>query len=300
MKFIGNKKAITFLERVIRNDAISHAYIFFGPSQVGKRTLAELFARAIISGDGFDSGKFEDGGVNDEYRLDLKTVSPISEEKGGVVKQKDISIVQIREASQFLVQYPYLNRKKILIINDAHKMTVSAQNALLKVLEEPNSTSMLILVTEKIDNILTTLQSRCQKVSFTLVEDVEIKNAFFDEGESVEEGVLMLGMGRPGRVVEILCGDDAAIDKLAEIEALSKISEISLMGRLQMAEKYSKNIPETVGLLRAWIWKLYNEKGTVRIADSHNVIKEIEKCIEAMVSTNANARLVLEKLFLNI
>jgi DNA polymerase-3 subunit delta' len=300
MKFIGNKKAVTFLERVIRNDAVSHAYIFFGPSQVGKRTLAELFARAIISGGNFDADELEEGGVNDEYRLDLKIVSPVTEEKGGVLKQKDISISQIREASQFLIQYPYLNRKKILIINDAHKMTVSAQNCLLKVLEEPNSTSMLILVAEKIDNILTTLQSRCQKVSFVLVSEAEIRKTIFNEGKSVEEGVLLLGMGRPGHVIEILHGDNIVAEKIAELESLSRITEMSLTSRLQMAEKYSKNIPETVGMLRAWIWKLYNEKETVGVTDPHVVIKEIEKCIEMMVSTNANARLVLEKLFLSI
>lgn len=289
-----------FLERVIRNDVVSHAYIFFGPDQVGKRTLAELFARAIISGSEFNASEFEENGVNDEYRLDLKVVSPVIEEKGDVLKQKDISIAQIREASQFLIQYPYLNRKKILIINDAHKMTVSAQNALLKVLEEPNSTSMLILVTEKIDDILITLQSRCQKVSFALVEESEIGKNVFDRDKPVKEEVLLLGMGRPGCVIEIIRGDNAAADKLVELESLSKIAELSLVDRLQMAEKYSKNIPETVVVLRAWVWRLYNEKGTGNIANSHIVIKKIEKCIETMVSTNANARLVLEKLFLNI
>lgn len=304
MFFIGNKKAVTFLERVIGNDSVSHAYIFSGPDQVGKRTLAELFARSLILGESFVAEIDEDlKSKNASYRSDLKVLAPTLEEKGNVSKQKDISVSQVRESQQFLAAYPYLGKKKVLIIDDAHKMTVSAQNAMLKILEEPNSTSMLILITSEADRILQTISSRCQTVSFGLVSDVEMTKGL--EGIDLTDiRLTLLGMGRPGRIIELSNKPEMAKEQYGQLQEFVAVANFSQIQKMSLAEKYSKNIPETVNLLRLWIWKLRNDyEGKLDIGhmrQAHDIIGKINECISILTTTNASGRLVLEKLFLSI
>ena len=292
------------MDRVVKNGSVSHAYIFSGPDQVGKRTLAELFARCLILDIPFDVDINQElVGVNASHRSDLKILAPIVEEKSGVSKQKDISVSQVREAQQFLAAYPYLGKKKVLIIDDAHKMTVSAQNAMLKILEEPNSTSILILITSEADRILQTISSRCQTVNFGLVSDAEMTKGTAGI-DLTDVRLTLLGMGRPGRIIELSKKPEMAkeqYDQLQEFEAMANFSQIQ---KMSLAEKYSKNIPETLNLLRLWIWKLRNDydgKSEMgRMIQVHGIIGKINECISILTTTNASGRLVLEKLFLSI
>jgi len=304
MRFIGNKKAVSFLERVIGNDSVAHAYIFSGPDQVGKRTLAELFARCLILDVPFDIEINQElTGVNAAHKSDLKILTPVVEEKGGVSKQKDISVSQVREAQQFLVAYPYLGKKKVLVVDDAHKMTVSAQNAMLKILEEPNSTSMLILITNEIDRILRTISSRCQTINFGLVADAEMEKELAS-ADLADVQTTILSMGRPGRMIEFSSNPEIAREQYVQLQELVAAVNFSQTQRLALAEKYSKNVPETINSLRLWVWKLHSDcdkNGDVEyISRAHGIIGKINECISNLTTTNASGRLVLEKLFLSI
>lgn len=304
MLFIGNKKAVSFLDRVIKNDSVAHAYIFSGPDQVGKRTLAELFARCLILDVPFNTEINQElTGVNAAHKSDLKILAPVVEEKGGVSKQKDISVSQVREAQHFLAAYPYLGKKKVLIIDNAHKMTVSAQNAMLKILEEPNSTSMLILVTNEVDRILQTISSRCQTIGFGLVGDAEMAKGLAST-DSADVQVTILSMGRPGRMIELSKKPEIIREQHAQLQEFTAISNFSETQKLALAEKCSKNVPETINSLRLWVWKLHNDcekNGDVEyISRAHGIIGKINECISNLATTNASGRLVLEKLFLSI
>ena len=142
MDFIGNKKAVTLLEKTIQSGKVSQAYLFSGPEAVGKFTLAKFFSRAIISNQSFTSilRNIKVNAGKDNFLLDLIVLSPDVEEKNGIIREKDIPIEKIRNAQKELTLYPYQGKYKVLIINDAHKLTEQSQNALLKTLEEPNST----------------------------------------------------------------------------------------------------------------------------------------------------------------
>ena len=304
MFFIGNKKAVSFLGRVIKNDSVAHAYIFSGPDQVGKRTLAELFARCLILNTPFNIEINQElTGVNATHRSDLKILAPVVEEKSGISKQKDISVSQVREAQQFLAAYPYLGKKKVLIIDDAHKMTVSAQNAMLKILEEPNSTSVLILVTNEIDRILQTISSRCQTISLGLVGDAEMaKGLASADLEDVQ--MTLLSMGRPGRMIDLTNKPEIIKEQYAQLQEFATINNFSETQKLLLAEKCSKNVPETINSLRLWAWKLHSDCDKNRdveyISRAHDIIGKINECISNLTTTNASGRLVLEKLLLSI
>lgn len=133
--FIGNTKAVKLLEKSMRNSRISHAYLFSGPENVGKLALAKIFSRGLILGKPLD---LEINGKKNPF--DMVILSPEIEEKKGITKEKDIKIENIRNLQKELSLFPYEGKYKILIVDNAHKLTVSSQNALLKILEEPNET----------------------------------------------------------------------------------------------------------------------------------------------------------------
>ncbi len=298
---IGHQKIINLLDRSLKKGKIAQAYLFSGPESVGKFTLAKIFAKRLIE----NKGSWENqGNLGDKKNIiDLMIVEPEKEEKRGVIKERDIPIEQTREAQKFLLTYPSQGKYKVLIINDAHRMTGSAQNSLLKILEEPNSTSIMILVTHQPEKIFPTLKSRCQKINFSLVD-----------GEAIEEGlkqvkikagseIFNFSLGRPGLVFRLAENKETLGSWREFAEILKKISSLGINERLALAEKLSKNIPETVKKLEIWIWLLKNKALSGERSFSAGNFRKmalIEKSILEITETNANSRLALENLLINL
>ncbi|HEX8974555.1 MAG TPA: AAA family ATPase [Patescibacteria group bacterium] len=294
MDFIGNKKAIDFLKKAVDGGHVNHAYLFSGPESVGKSTLAKMFAQHVILGKSFDEvdAAFE----SKDAILDLAIIAPEITEKNGISKQRDISIETIRDAMQDLSLYPYRGKRKVLIIEDAHKLNVSAQNALLKTLEEPNETTMIILVTHEVDRILPTILSRCQMLNFSLAKNAEISQEFTLE-------IAALSMGRPG-LAKIL--SDNSGEREMHQEALGQLHKIlsgSLNEKIKLAEELSKNLPDAINKIKIWIWMLRVKALEAQEAQRNSIyatIERIQKSEEVLKKTNANGRLVLEALFVEI
>ncbi len=300
MNFIGNSKVVDFLRKSLERGRVNHAYLFSGPQSVGKLTLAKIFAQALID----DAALCMDV----EYQskdgmLDLLVIAPEVVEKKEILKKRDISIEKVREAQKSLSLFPYHGKHKVLIIEDAHRMNNSAQNALLKLLEEPNQTSILILVTHEIDRILPTVQSRCEKINFSLVGETEI-TAAFGAGDGYVADLASLAMGRPGIAKLIL-------EKKAELELrrqakqqLHKLREGSIGEKLQLAEDFSKDVTKTLDVLNVWIWSLRDDAlssgNETNRNGAYQVIEKIQQSMTLLKSTNANGRLLLEALFMDI
>lgn len=293
MKFIGNQKVLASLQKSLERGMLNHAYIFSGPEHVGKFTLAKMFALGAIGGKKME---LEIDSFDKDALLDLIVVSPEIVEKKGVTKKRDISIESVRDAKSSLSLFPYRGKYKVLIIDEAHKMNVSAQNALLKILEEPNATTMMILVTSETGKMLPTIQSRVQNVNFGLVGDAEMQKHF-------SEDIAELAVGRPG-LAEIISQDENEREFRVEAKKqLEKIFQNSMNEKLQLAEDLSKDVVKTLEKLDAWTWELRKKALLVdenERNDAYDKMEKIQKSIETLKNTNANARLVLEDLFVNL
>jgi len=293
MDFIGNQKSISLLQRSLEHGQINHAYIFSGPEHVGKFTLAKMFALHAISG---TEMSLDINDFNKDSLLDLILISPEIVEKKGISKQRDISIELVREVKKSLSLFPYHGKYKILIIEDAHRMNVAAQNALLKVLEEPNETSIIILVTHEVDRILPTLQSRSQVINFGLVNDADMQNNF-------PEDIISLSAGRPGIANLISYDENERAFRTEAMKDLKKVASGSLNERFALAEEFSKDIVKTLDKLNVWMWEM--RKNALAV-DEHKRSKiyasmeKIQKSMEILKRTNASSRLVLETLFMDI
>ena len=180
---VGQTRATTVLRQAIRRGHVAHAYLFRGPAGVGKSTAAHLFAQALNcdAPDRNESGEpcgecracqmIAAGSHPDVWEVTLLR------EKGKL--RTEISINQIRRnpkdpgksprpVVQDAILRPVLGRHKVYIIGPAEKMSDEAQNALLKVLEEPPPYAVLILISSQADSLLPTTLSRCQQVTFQL------------------------------------------------------------------------------------------------------------------------------------
>lgn len=154
----GNDKAIIRMKKAISKGIISHAYILEGNSCVDKRLVAETFIKAILCenmdkkelGDCCDicssCQKIEHG--NHEDLITIKA-------DGNSIKDEVIEELQAR-----IKKKPFGDRN-IVIIEDADLLTLRAQNRLLKTLEEPTPGTVIILLSENIENLVQTVRSRC-------------------------------------------------------------------------------------------------------------------------------------------
>lgn len=305
MNFIGNAKAVKLLEKSIENGKISQAYLFSGPESVGKFTLAKLFASFLIFGKNNIDLDVPIGGGNKEFEgsskfFDLIVIEPEVEEKKGIKKEKDIKIEKIREAQRDLVMFPYNKKKKVLIINNAHRLTVSAQNALLKSLEEPNETSVIILITHNDSVIIPTIKSRCQKINFFLSGIEEMEEILRDEKN---KEIIEFSMGRPGLALRMKENKEEFNAKKKDFKELSEFSSLGINERFGLAEKMAANPAEIFKKLEFWMWIIRLESRKKGLSDgffSFKTIEKIDKALKTIKNTNANVRLAIENLFLEM
>ena len=197
-KIVGNEKIKKELEKTVHNNDILHSYIFIGQDGIGKKEIAKEFAKKILCQTKKDSCNckscisFENGN-NPDFNI-------ISEEGNS------IKIEQIRNLIEKVYEKPIASERKVYIIDNSDKMTVEAQNSLLKTLEEPPEYIVIILITANVDNILNTVKSRCVKLSFESLSNDEIKEVLNERGlnTNLNENMYELFNGSIARALRIL------------------------------------------------------------------------------------------------
>lgn len=153
---IGHEKVKFLLSNMLESQKIPHAFLFYGEAGIGKKSFAKAFAKELIQG-------------KKESHPDIRTYS--LDEKSGLH-----TIASIRELKEEVYLPPFEAKYKIFIVEDAHKMLSSGSQALLKTLEEPSPYCKIILITESVADLLPTILSRCCKIAFSPLKEVEIEH----------------------------------------------------------------------------------------------------------------------------
>jgi len=204
---VGHEQIIAHLKNAIALDKVSHAYIFDGPDHAGKRMLAEAFAMTLqcetVQREYADADEGEteqmtlfempvslNAGVSEAAKARAAMTEPCMEChscKQAVGKNQPdiiyvthektgISVDDIRQQiNGDIVLKPYSSRYKIYIVDEAEKMNIQAQNALLKTVEEPPSYAVILLLTTNAAAFLPTIRSRCVTLSLRAVPDEQIR-----------------------------------------------------------------------------------------------------------------------------
>lgn len=142
------EELINNFRELIENDKLSHSYLFFG---AGKE--ASIFGRSFANF--LEKEKFEEP---KEFLSELLIIAP--DEKG------TIGIDKIKNIMYYLWQKPIVSLRRVVIVQNAQTLTIEAQNAALKIVEEPPERGLIIFLANSAEDLLPTLNSRLQKIYF--------------------------------------------------------------------------------------------------------------------------------------
>ncbi len=168
---IGHAPVVELLRRAVRRGRVPQSLIFAGPEGVGKRVVATALAQAVSCPNRADGDAC--GACSVCVRIAGHRFPDVTWlDKGDHASIKIDSLrAQILEAVGYR---PFEGPRRIFIINDADDLTLQAQDALLKTLEEPPPAAVLILITAYPDTLLATIQSRCRRLRFGLLPDSDV------------------------------------------------------------------------------------------------------------------------------
>lgn len=174
---IGQEQIKEHLRGAISTGKVSHAYIINGERSSGKEFIARVFAMALQC----EKGEIEPCGECHSCRQALSNNQPdivyVSHEKPGAIGVEDIRT----QINGDIGVKPYSSPYKIYIMNEGEKMTVQAQNALLKTLEEPPEYAVILILTTQLEALLPTILSRCVVLNMKPVSDALVKKYLMEE-----------------------------------------------------------------------------------------------------------------------
>ena len=301
MKVIGHKRQRELLSAMASSSEIPHAMIFEGPSKLGKRTLALEFIGKIFCEKGIGCGVCRPCiDVGRRSHPDLTSISP---------QGREIQISQVRELTRGFSLRPYSALFKVAIIDDAHLMNHDSQNAILKLFEEPGGDSIMILVTDYPDSLLPTVRSRAMRISFFPVSDLDIESFLKEKGcdKGLLDEITLFSFGRPGLALEFL--SDPAKIKVRRDMIKELLSIISPRSPFRNRFKYTKDLAEdpvkAEESLKTWLsyfraLMIKKAEGTHSLFEIKRSLEAIEESIHLISRTNANKRMVLEKLIMEL
>lgn len=231
-KIRGQRFAKKYLSNSIKSNMISHAYMFEGPSGVGKNTMARELAATLLEMENLFNSP------------DYIEITPDG---------NSIKIAQIRKLQSDILVKPYKSYK-IYVIDEAQKMTVEAQNALLKTLEEPPKYAIIILITNNKESLLDTIKSRCEIIKFTPIPLVEVADYLTQIGVDKNRASLLANFSRGSmqKAIELSESEDFHImrDEVQKyVETFLTGSMLDIMDIQSSIEKYKDNITNVLDLL---------------------------------------------------
>ena len=184
----GQDVIVKTLKNIIKNDKLSHAYLFTGPRGTGKTSSAKLFAKAINclnNKDGDACNECENcKSFNNNSNPDIIEIDAASNN----------GVDEIREIKNKVSLVPSMSKYKVYIIDEVHMLSIGAFNALLKTLEEPPEYIIFILATTEPQKIPATIISRCQRFDFKSISHDKMKqcleNIISKENITIDDGAI--------------------------------------------------------------------------------------------------------------
>ena len=242
---LGNERLKENLSRSIRRGRISHFYLICGPEGAGKHTLARLLAAAILC-----KGEDKPCLTCSACRKVLSGAHPdfITVDDP---EKKTVSVDLIRQARADIYIQPNEAERKIYLFPRAQDMGVSAQNALLKVLEEPPAYGVFMLLTDNPEKLLPTVRSRCTELNLNALPESVLRTALAKEFPQADGSQISAAIARSGGWLgqaRTLLAEGSAVSPQTEgfAAAFAARDPIALLRVLVPMEKWKRDalLPE--------------------------------------------------------
>ena len=320
-RILGQNHIVKHFENAIKIGKISHAYIINGEKGTGKMQLAVDFAKALQCEEfnGKACGHCKSCKQTDsKNQPDIKYVTY---EKSG------IGVDEIREQINDDIDIkPYSSRYKIYIVDESEKMTVQAQNALLKTIEEPPEYAIIILLTTNADTFLQTILSRCVMLNIRPVKEDIIKNQLTSQygvGDYEARVAATFSNGNPGKAIKLATSEEFKELKQYVVGMFMSLEKggMDIIGEaIKKTGTFKKQIDEYFSLMRNWfrdilVYKATKEEDQIIFQDEYMTIEkmsqtysfddinDILKAIdlaESRIKSNVNFDSTIEILLLSI
>ena len=243
---VGHRRLLSLLARSVVKETLPPSLIFAGPDGVGKRLCATALAQVVncLAAVRSDASEivFDACGKCSACRRIVRAIHPdvhvIVPGESGTIK-----VEQIREVIEYTMYRPFEGRRRVTIIDQADAMQAPAQNALLKTLEEPPSTSMFILVTARPDALLPTVRSRCSLLRFARLSAGDVAAVLEGDHEYGKREALAAAAAADGsvrRALDIEAGDLADARQAASELLLASRGRADPRVRLERARDLLK------------------------------------------------------------
>ena len=278
--FVGHSSLIENFKNRCSNGNLSHAQLISGEDGIGKSILAEILGKLILNGD-----------LNREY-VDIINYKP---------SKASFGVDDVREIIDEVNKKPFEGDKKVIIIHQGNKLTIQAQNALLKTIEEPPTEVFIIILCESLELILDTIKSRCEIYKLTpltkdeLYKYISIKG--YDYSGEEKSSAIAFSEGIPGRIDRYF--SDTELQELRDkiVDLLLQLTNNEIEAILEKEEQlvsYKQNKEEVINVLSSFIRdilvnkEVYNENLII----NRDKIKEIERLTNEMSFKKLNKMLL--------
>lgn len=321
-KVLGHEEVIKHLQNAAAMDQVSHSYIFAGEKGSGKKLLAKLFAMTLQCEKHGKEPCLQCSSCKKAMNRNHPDIIYVSHEK-----PNSIGIEDIREQLIADVDIkPYTGPYKVYIVDEAEKLTVQAQNALLKTIEEPPAYAVIMLLVNNGATLLPTIASRCVTLNFKPVRDEVIKKYLMEElhvPDYQAEVSVAFAQGNVGRAKQIATAEDFAEMMEAAFRILKKGKDIEvyeMVDAIKLLSEQKHTVYEYLDLFLVWFRDVLMFKATNQIdglvfrqeyndiksradVSSYEGLETIIKAIETAkqrLQANVNFDLTMELLFLTI
>ena len=319
---VGHKDVIRYIRNAVKEDKVSHAYIINGERGSGKKLLSSLFAMTLLC---------EKGGEDpcNECHSCIQAESGNHPDIIWVTHEKpnSISVDDIREQVNNTVQIkPYQGPYKIYIIPQADMMTVQAQNALLKTIEEPPSYAVIMLLTENAETLLATIKSRGVMLKLRNIKDEIIKKYLMEKMEVPDykaDVCAAFAQGNLGKAIMLAKSDhfnEIREDAMHLMHHIHEMEISEIVEAINHITVYKLEISDYLDILMIWyrdvlLYKATKDADKLVFKDQLKYMKEqakkssyegIELILKSLdkaktrLKANVNFDLVMELLLLTI
>ena len=270
----GHDQVKKILDQQLASGRFPHAYLFFGPEGAGKKTLAWELAGKILRTETLNAHP-------DFFSL---------ETEGEIVME---------EARRFLKTLsfkPFFGSHKVAVINNAQNLNLQSSNALLKSLEEPSLSNVIILVAS--GRLLPTIVSRCQKLNFNAFSFSQLRQFAQNRNIPISENDLPLAFGSPGRLLRFFEEPDRLRREEAVLKRLQDWQRSTLGQRLLNINALAGlETAELKQILLTWAYGL-----KAQFAARPRLFQALKSVIASLngLEANANKKMILQNLAINL
>ena len=319
---IGQEQLKEHLQNAISTNKVSHAYIINGERSSGKEFIARIFAMALQC----EKGGAEPCGECHSCKQALSNNQPdivyVSHEKPNSIGVEDIRA----QINGDIGIKPYSSPHKIYIMNEGEKMTVQAQNALLKTLEEPPAYAVILILTTHVEALLPTILSRCVVLNMKPVSDALVKKFLMEElavPDYKANICVAFARGNIGKAKLLASSEEFEKVKDEAITLVKYINDMEINEIVKAIKKiteYKFDVNDYLDILSAWYRDVLLFKATkdvnslifreeiqqiMRVSD-RSTYEGIETIVKALqqakrrLEANVNLDLTMELLLLTI